>query len=167
MSLVDLLILIILAGFVLSGFIFGFVQSLGNLIGSAVALVLANIFVGPVSTAIGSWFGVNSSLVSVFVFFFLFVLIARLVGFGFWILAKMFGFLAWIPFAKTINRILGAGFGLIEGIIVVGLVFYYAQKFLPASVVNSWLAVSAIGGYLLAIVSAVEAVLPAFIQAKK
>ena len=50
---------------------------------------------------------------------------------SFLVLEKVFGVVTWLPFASSLNRLLGAVFGFVEGVIVLGIVLYYAMQHLP------------------------------------
>ncbi len=161
MPLVDLLLVIIVGAFVMFGLFFGFVRTLGSLVGSVLGIVLATRLLEPAVSALGFFFNNNTAVASVVLFILLFALISRAIGLVFWIIGKMFGILSWIPFAKTINRILGGVLGFVEGVIVVGVIIYFALKFLPDSTVSSWLSQSTVADYLLAVMSAMQALFPA------
>jgi uncharacterized membrane protein required for colicin V production len=68
-------------------------------------------------------------LANLLAFFGLFILVNRLVGFLFYIIEKIFGLIAILPFLKTFNRLLGAALGLVEGTLVIGLAIYFAGRF--------------------------------------
>ena len=160
MPLVDLVLIIIVGAFVLFGLFFGFVHTLGSLVGSVLGIVLATRLLEPAVDKFSFFFNNNESVASVVIFIILFVLISKLIGLVFWILGKVFGILSWIPFAKTINRLLGSVLGFVEGVIVVGVIIYFALKFLPDSTVSAWLNDSAVANYLLAVMSALQALFP-------
>jgi membrane protein required for colicin V production len=160
MPLVDLVLVIIVGAFVLFGLFFGFVHTLGSLVGSVLGIVLATRLLEPAVDKFSFFFNNNESVASVVIFIILFVLISKLIGLVFWILGKVFGILSWIPFAKTINRLLGAVLGFMEGVIVVGVIIYFALKFLPDSTVSAWLNDSSVANYLLAVMSALQALFP-------
>lgn len=161
MPLVDLALAIIVGAFVLFGLFFGFVHTLGSLIGSVIGIAIATRLVEPAVDRFGFFFNNNEGVASVVLFIILFTLISRGVGLIFWVLEKAFGFLSWIPFAKTINRLLGGILGFVEGVIVVGAVIYFALKFLPNGLVAGWLSQSSVADYLLTVMSALQLLMPA------
>jgi uncharacterized membrane protein required for colicin V production len=166
MPLVDLLLVIIVGAFVLFGLFFGFVHTLGSTVGSIVGIVIASrILPGAVKT-FAFVFGGNESVASVVLFILLFLFISRAIGFLFWLAEKVFGFMAWVPFAKSLNRLAGGVLGFFEGVIVVGVAIYFALKFLPDSTVASWLEQSAVANYLLAVMSALQALFPESLRTK-
>jgi len=134
----DTVLFIVLGVFSLGGFNVGFMKSIGMLAGTLVSAYLTFQFIDPVFSFVGSWFG-NGELVKVFVYFFLFILISKLVGLLFWLLERLLGLLSWIPFISLIDRLFGAALGFLEGILLCGFVLLYASHILPKEVLTPWL----------------------------
>ncbi|MDD5031772.1 MAG: CvpA family protein [Patescibacteria group bacterium] len=129
MGIFDIILLIILAGFVFYGLFFGLIRTLGSLVGVIVGAWLASRFY----LEVFSWvkdlaFGFNN-LGKVVVFIILFALINRLVCFIFVILDRTFDIISIIPFLKTINRLAGAFLGLLMGGLILGLILYVAARY--------------------------------------
>lgn len=120
MPTVDLILLIILFGFVLYGFWFGLIHTLGGLVGVVVASILATRLYEPFGEWVHLIFGGPQNIVEIITFIILFFLITRLVGFAFYILDRIFKFISIIPFLKSINRLLGAVLGFAEGVFLIG-----------------------------------------------
>ena len=150
LSFIDIIILFIICGFVFFGFFFGLVQTLGNLIGTVVGVYFA-------SRAVSGKDGGSGKIIS---FIFLFFIASRAVGIVFWFIGKVVNLITWLPFAGPINRLLGALFGLIEGVVAVGVVLYFAQKFLPGGVVEATLHASIFAKYLIAMATAMQVLYP-------
>lgn len=131
MTLIDVVLLIILAGFILAGFWFGIIHMIGSLVGLVVGAWAAGHFFEPVAQWLAPWFGGDArlNLIRVLSFFVIFVLTTRLIGLLVHLADKIFKFIAIIPFLKTFNRLLGAAFGLIEGTFALGLSVYFASRF--------------------------------------
>jgi uncharacterized membrane protein required for colicin V production len=163
MGFIDLVLGVFVGGFVLFGFWFGFIHTLGSLIGTFVGILLATRLIEPVSEWL-SFLGAETGVGKVILFVVLFLLITRLVGLVFWILEKIFGFVKHIPFAKSTNRILGGVFGFIEGVLVVGMIAYYALQVLPADTLLTWLESSVVAEYLIGTVSALQFMFPEGLQ---
>jgi len=121
MTLFDLILLLILGGFVAYGLWFGLVHTLGVLVGTIAGAFLAARWYDDVASWLGFLFGGRENLAKVICFLILFIIINRLVGLIFWLVDKIFSFLKIIPFLSTINRLLGAVFGFLEGVLVLGL----------------------------------------------
>jgi uncharacterized membrane protein required for colicin V production len=124
MIIFDVLILLILAGFVFYGLFFGLIRTIGSLAGFVLGLLVAIHYYGPVfEWAKNLFFGypVAGRLIC---FFIIFTLVNRLVSFGFAILNRAFDLLSIIPFLKTINRLGGALLGFLEGGLILGIVLF-------------------------------------------
>lgn len=124
MPTVDLILLIILFGFVLYGFWFGLIHTLGGLVGVVVASILATRLYEPLGEWVNLIFGGSQNIVRVITFVIVFFLITRLVGFAFYIAERIFKFISIIPFLKSINRLLGAILGFAEGVFLVGGILF-------------------------------------------
>ena len=128
MNVLDISLLVALGGFVLYGFWFGIIHMVGALLGVVVGAVAA----GRLYPMVANWIpftGDNANLAKIIAFAVVFILVNKLVGLAFWVVEKIFKFIAVIPFLKTFNRLLGAALGLLEGTLVLGLVIYFASKF--------------------------------------
>ena len=166
--MVDVILLIVLAGFVFYGLFFGLIRTIGSLAGLLAGVWGAVLLVGPVTGWAGSLFFGFSGAGKVITFFLLFTIINRLVAFGFAMLDRVFDLIAIIPFLKTINRLAGAAFGLLEGAIVISMIFY---AFLTLPFLSGWLtnilSQSQIAPYLLKFLAVIQPILPAvFAQVK-
>ena len=129
MILFDLILILILGGFVLYGLWFGLINTLGVLVGTIAGAFLAARWYEPVADWTGFLFGGHTNLAKVVCFLILFIIINRLVGLVFWLIDKIFSFFKIIPFLSTINRLLGAVFGFLEGALVLGLTLFVAEKY--------------------------------------
>lgn len=115
MPIIDVVFLLIVFSFVLFGFWFGFIHTLGSAIGFFIGIFVAS--------HIYDFFGGSIGL-KIFIFIFVFVLVGRLVGLVFHLVDKVVSIIKIIPFVSTINRLAGALFGFIEGLLIVtGIVF--------------------------------------------
>lgn len=129
MSIFDISLLVIIAGFALFGLWFGLVHTLGSLIGTVVGIYLASRFYAPLAQWIINFTGWNQNYITVSVFIISFLIITRLVGFIFWILQKFLSIFTSLPFIKGLDRILGMVFGILEGALVVGVSLYFIARF--------------------------------------
>ncbi len=134
----DIILLIILGGFVLYGLWFGLIQTLGGLVGVIVGSLLASRMYIPIAAWITDIFGVGENLSKVIAFIIIFVIIQRLVGFIFYLVDRIFKFISIIPFLKSLNRLAGAVLGFIEGALVIGaILFFVAQYPISETIENS------------------------------
>ncbi|MBI4457481.1 CvpA family protein [Candidatus Uhrbacteria bacterium] len=164
MTGIDSIILIVLGGFVLAGFWFGFIHMLGGMIGYVLGAVLAGRFYEPFSTLFAPWLWGNANLARIVAFFVIFVFVNRLIGVAVFFLDKALNLVGIIPFVKTFNRLLGAGLGLIEGTLVIGLAVYFAGKFPVSQQFAGDLGTSVLAKGVNAIGSLLAPLLPAAIQ---
>lgn len=158
MPWIDIVLLVLLAGFALTGLWLGFVQTLGNIVGTVVGIMVASHLIDPVA----HWFGwaTTAGWQRVLLFIFLYGLVSRLFDLAFWIVRKVLGFVAWVPFVPTINRILGAVLGLIEGGLAIAAALFIASTVLPEATVQAFIHPSVIAQLLLVVTSVVKYLLP-------
>jgi uncharacterized membrane protein required for colicin V production len=163
-TILDLILILILFLFISFGFVIGFIQTVGALVGVVAGAFFAGQFFEPVSAWLEPVTLGNPNLARVIAFVVVFVLINRLVGLLFWIIDKVFGIISLIPFTKTLNRLLGALLGLIEGTLVVGLIVYFMQRFSFSDRIDGVLGDSAIVPILSWIGSFLKYFLPAWLR---
>jgi len=165
MNIVDLTLLVSLGGFALYGFWFGFI----HMVGSVVGVVFGAIAAGRLYGSTAHWFGdlstTNPNLANVLGFIVTFILVNRLVGLLFWVIEKIYKFIAIIPFMKLFDRLLGAGLGFIEGTFVIGLCVYFASRFPWSLPFSADLAASPIAAKFYAVGSLLAPLLPAAVRA--
>ncbi len=159
MFLVDVILVAIIGLFVLFGFLFGLVHTLGSLVGSILGTVIASRLIDPVFAKFGSFLG-GGAVAKIVLFIFIFLVVSRLIGLLFWVVEKILGVFAMVPFASTFNRLLGAAFGFVEGVIVVGVVLFFALQYLPNDAVRAALEQSSVATYLLALTAAIQVMFP-------
>lgn len=131
LSILDLILILVVFVFIAFGFTMGLVQSIGALVGVVIGTWLAGVYYEP----IGSWFesvflgsAVAARVVS---FILIFTIVNRLVGLVFWLVNKIFNLISIIPFAKSLNRILGALLGLAEAVLTIGMMIYFTTQLAP------------------------------------
>lgn len=129
MTILDLILIIILFFFTFSGFRFGFIHTLGALIGTIVGVLVAGRYFEAGAEILDVIFLGNVNLARVVAFVIIFILSARLVGLVFWLVDKLFKVATVIPFIKSINRLAGALLGFLEGAVVLGVTLIFVDKF--------------------------------------
>lgn len=127
MTLFDLILILIVFGFVWFGFWFGLIYALGGLAGLIVGTAVASRYYDEVAKWI-LFFVKNENLGKIISFLILYIIINRLVGFIFFIVDRIFRPITHLPFLKTINRLGGAIFGCLTGALTVGLLLYFFTK---------------------------------------
>ncbi len=148
MTLLDLILILIIFFFTVSGFWFGLIMTLGSLLGTVAGVLVAGHYFEAFATKLTGLAMGNAGVAKVFAFILIFLLVSRFVGFIFWIVNKIFNIIAIIPFLKSLNRIGGGVLGFIEGVVFLGVALVIAAKYVTvrwymdailASSVAQWL----------------------------
>lgn len=129
MTFFDLILVLIVFFFVLGGLWFGFIHTLGALIGTIFGVLVAGKYYDAWAHATQGIFFGNLNLARVVMFFLIMILVNRLIGLVFWIIDRLFKIVSVIPFLKTFNRLFGGALGFLEGVIVVGGSLYIAARY--------------------------------------
>lgn len=144
MSYFDIALVLIVAAFALFGLWFGFVHTLGSLLGTILGVFLASRYY----TILGDWFvsffDWEGNGPRVFAFILSFLIINRVVGFVFWLIEKFFHIFTALPFVKSLNRLLGFVVGIAEGLLTIGISIYFIHRFPLSDTVMNWIASSQI-----------------------
>ena len=125
---VDIVLLIILALFTLSGFVSGLIRSVGNLVGFVAGIIIANwaIIYLRESTSL-----ISGPITALVAFFIIATLISFLVGWLVDLIEGLRQILSIIPFLSSINRLLGALFGFVEGILIIAAIAFVSTRYIP------------------------------------
>ncbi|MEO8724321.1 MAG: CvpA family protein [Sphingobium sp.] len=118
MSALDIMMLLVLGGCAAFGFLRGFVQEVLSLLAWVLAVVAVRLFLAPVADLVGVWLGTSGGA-SILAFVLLF-------GVTFFVgkmIARRVGKQTRSSVLGPIDRVLGAGFGAIKGLIGATLVF--------------------------------------------
>lgn len=129
MSFFDIVLIIIIAGFGLFGFWFGIVHTIGSLVGTVAGAFIASRFYEPLAGWLMGVTGWGENVSKVVMFIVIFIVINRLVGFGFWLADRVFSIVTDLPFIRSLNRLLGLLFGVFEGMLTIGLAIYFIERF--------------------------------------
>ena len=135
MPTIDVIMTVILSGFIFYGLFFGLIRTLGNFLGVLIAAFLASRFYLPAAAYLEGFFFGYGNLGRVATFIVLFSLINRLSCFFFYLLDRSFDLISIIPFLKTFNRLGGALLGALTGSLVLGLFLFVAGRY---AVVGHW-----------------------------
>ena len=163
-TILDLILILIIFCFIAFGFALGLVQVIGALIGVVLGTWAAGMYYEPVGAWLESILLGHGNVARVFAFILIFVVINRLVGLIFWVINKIFHIISIIPFTKFFNRILGAIFGLFEGILVLGLILYFVSRFSISAWLDAALAGSLVAAWLVWLSSILTPLLPVVLQ---
>ncbi|MCU0680457.1 MAG: CvpA family protein [Planctomycetes bacterium] len=161
LSIFDIVLIVIVAGFVFYGLFLGLIKMVGNLVGLVIGAWAASHFYlqlfGWLSQFIHGW----DNTMKVVSFFIIFGLVSRLVVIAFSFVEKIFNILSIIPFLKLINRLAGAILGCLEGLLTVGIILFMISRYsVVSSLLGSWLVDSQITPYLLRFVNILSPFFP-------
>lgn len=127
MTIPNIVLILALLGFVGAGVKDGFVHTLGRLVGAVLGFLLARAW----SITLGSFLAVvlPTGWARLVAFILIFVLVSRVVGFIFKLAEGIFRLISFIPFLKSINSLLGAVTGGVEGVVVLGGIVWIITNF--------------------------------------
>jgi len=129
MEFFDVILFIIIGGFVMFGFWFGFFHTLGSLLGTFFGAFLAARYYAPMADWFINTTGWGDNISKVLMFVIAFFVINRIVGFAFWIIDKTLSIVTHLPFIKSINRFFGMILGFFEGLITIGMIIFFIDRF--------------------------------------
>ena len=164
MTILDLILLLVLLCFVLTGLRLGLIHTLGALLGIIVGTLVAGHYYDSAAGELSFIFGSHLNLARILCFAFIFIITNRLFGLLFILINKIFKIISIIPFLKTINRLAGAILGFIEGTFVLGLILYVAQKYPFWDFLNKMIASSKVSYFLLKVASILVPLLPSALR---
>ena len=165
MTFLDLILIIILVFFVSSGFRFGLIITLGNLVGTLVGVLVAGYYFEQGTALLDGILLGNVNLARVVAFIIIFILASRLVGLVFYLIDKFFKVLTVLPFLKSINRLAGAFVGFLEGALILGLVILFIDKFPFSEFIIPAIETSQTAQWLLGYGKVLAPLLPEFVKA--
>ena len=131
----DVILLILLAGFVFYGLFFGLIRVIGGLVGVVIGTILASRYYLFVFNYLEEIFLGYDNLGKVFSFIFTFILIRKLIILVVASLNTAFNIISIIPFLTTINRIGGAILGFLQGSLILGLILFVASRY---TIIEHW-----------------------------
>lgn len=146
MLITNIVLILILLGFLGAGLKDGFVQTLGRLVGSILGIIAGRLWSAQLSVFLAPFMPAGWARLIAFVIIFL--IATRLVGFAFKIVDGVYKVISFIPFLKSINSFLGALLGALEGFVLVGGAIWLIVTFklipsllalLTASAVAMWI----------------------------
>ena len=129
MNWFDLSLVVITGSFILFGFWFGFVHTAGSLIGTLAGAYVASRYYEMASVWLQHITGWQGNTARVVMFGLILFAVSRLVGFLFFIVDKFLSFITKLPFISSLNRLLGAALGFLEGVMTIGLFLFFVERF--------------------------------------
>jgi len=131
----DVILLILLAGFIFYGLFFGFIRVVGGLVGVVIGAILASRYYLLVFDYVEGVFLGYDSLGKVFSFMFAFFLIRKIIVMIVASLNTAFNIISVFPFLTTINRIGGAAIGFLQGSLILGLILFVSSRY---TIIEHW-----------------------------
>lgn len=147
MALFDIILLIIIGGFAMFGLWFGLVHTLGSLVGTILGAYIASRYYEQAAEILINITGWEANISRVIMFIIAFVVINRLVGLAFWFVDKILSVITKLPFVNSLNRFLGIILGLVEGILTIGLIIFFVERFPLSERFMGWVAASPIAEF--------------------
>jgi len=163
MTIFDVILLLILFGFIMFGIWFGLIHTFGAIVGTFAGAFFAGLWYNQLAYWLESLFG-YPNLMKIFAFVFIFLLVNRLIGFGFYVLDRLFNFLKVVPFLKTINRLLGGILGFFEGLLVIGLSLFIIARFPVSDWFTGVLQVSNLAPWFINMTKVLQLMLPELLK---
>lgn len=158
MNWIDFAILLVLAAFVAGGWRAGFIIVMGKLVSLVTAIVAA----AYAMTWIGELFSVTWSqhpVWAIIAFVTIAGFVSRVVMLVFKLLHQMWRIISIIPLMGPLNRLLGAGAGLLKGVVVL-IAFAYLLNYIPQGQFVDDIAASMFVGMLRTAASSLSVFLP-------
>ena len=160
MNILDIILIILLFLFFLTGFWRGLIKSLGIFVGLIIGVFIAGVFYTDLANWIAQYLPWSGKVLNVIAYIVIFIVTAKLVDIIFYLLDKTFKFFAIIPFLKTINRLAGGVFGLLQGVVFVGLALFIYSKYAFWGVLDNQIIESQIAPMLIFLVKFLLLLLP-------
>jgi len=137
MGLIDLILILILLGFLGNGWRQGFVKALGEFIGAIISFLVARAFSGPLGNVFGFLFPHNPGIARLIAFIVIFLIVVKLIGWLFSFVVMILKIITSLPIISLVNRIFGGVLGFLTGLIFVGSAVYLVLSFrLDATLVH-------------------------------
>ncbi|HNX11111.1 MAG TPA: CvpA family protein [bacterium] len=145
MVLIDIVLIIIIAGFTFYGLFHGFIKMIGYLIGLIIGAWVASHYYEQVYNWLNWMFFDHENLGKVIAFILVLGVAVKIISWAFDLLDKAINIASVIPFVKGINKLAGAIFGFIEGTLFLGLIIYVASRY---TLIDTFLADQLVGSQI-------------------
>lgn len=166
MSIFDIVLILIVAGFVFYGLSKGMIRLLGNLVGLIIGAFVASHFY----LIFFEWgkhlLSGHENIGKIIAFVVVFVVAAKVTDWVFIWIEKLFNLISFIPFTKFLNHLLGGILGLVEGGLFLGLIIFVSSRYaVIGSLFGNQLITSKVAPSLLKTVDIIMPVLPEALKA--
>lgn len=147
MLLVEIILILVIAAFAMAGLKNGFILTLGKLLGVVIGFVAARAFYPAFGNLVSRLMPQSINAAQFMSFLAIYATVGFAVGWGAHFLRGLFSLASFIPFAKTIGRILGGLLGLGEGVLLIGSCAYVVMRFQLHPMLVQWVSDSTVAGY--------------------
>lgn len=130
MSILDIILIVLLALSAFSGLRKGLIRSLGSIIALFLGAYITSNFYLEFYTWASQWLSLNEAAGKILAFIVLFIIASKGIAIIFYLIEKAYNLLVIIPGSKYINNILGGVFGLLEGALFLGLIFHVSSQYI-------------------------------------
>lgn len=152
MFLIDIVLLILLGAFVIKGIKDGFIDALCSMVAIGLGLYAASLWYSLGAHWLMKFTGWGVTFSNILAFIIIFIIINRLVSWILYLGQRFLDVIAKLPVIKSLNTLAGGLFGLVSGILVLGLVISSVQRFGQGSLAVG-ITHSVVAGYILKICS--------------
>ncbi|MFH1207011.1 MAG: CvpA family protein [Patescibacteria group bacterium] len=163
MGTLTIILLIIFFGFIVAGFFFGLIHTIGAVLGAVAGVWIASHFYEQISPFI-QFFMIKGPVADVIAFIAILLVVSRLIGFMVHMLDQGFKIISIVPFASSINRLGGALFGFIEAAFVIGTILYVTSQFNVSPAVTDAINNAPFAGLLMTIAQVLLPLIPAALK---
>ena len=160
MNWFDLSLVVITGSFILFGFWFGFVHTAGSLLGTLAGAYVASRYYEVAAQWLLKITGWQGNTARVIMFVLILFAVSRLVGFLFFLVDKVLSVITRLPFISSLNRVLGAALGFLEGAVTIGLFLFFVERFPVSEKFMTMLAQSELAPRFRAVANVVIPLLP-------
>lgn len=127
--LIDAVFLFIILGFAFFGLIFGFVHTFGSLLGTVLGAFVASRYFNILALWLVGFTGWSENVCRIIMFSAIFFAVNRIFSILVVFIDKFFDIFSKLPFIGSLNKLFGFVFGALEGILSIGLVIYFIERF--------------------------------------
>lgn len=145
MTILDIVLLAILAILATVGFWVGFIRTLGHLAALIVGLLLSFHFYSPIAEWLQGSIGGSVNIYKVIVFIVLFGLVNRVTLFIFWLIEKVL----LVPILNIANRLIGALLAIFGGVLILGLTLYFVSALPLFNSLNELVSASRVASFII------------------
>ncbi len=130
MTIFDLALLLILIGFTINGLFKGLIKMIGAIAALVLAILVASRLHVPFYEWGSNYISGSESVLKVVAFIIILLFVSKLVEYIFSLVEKLYKFASIIPGTRLINNLLGAIFGLLLGVLLLGVIVYVMLSYL-------------------------------------